>query len=98
MLAAAYRIVPPVTENGSPHELSLCGTLLVQAALAASRDGNDRTAVGLIDEAAEMAARVGDGHDHYRTGFGPTAVELARITTRWRSWATHDRPSPGTRK
>ncbi|MEU7572127.1 helix-turn-helix transcriptional regulator [Micromonospora sp. NPDC049240] len=81
MLAAAYRIAPPVTENGSPHELSLCGTLLVQAALAASRDGDDRTAVGLIDEAAEMAARVGDGHDHHRTGFGPTAVELARITT-----------------
>ncbi|RGC66955.1 hypothetical protein C5N14_21100 [Micromonospora sp. MW-13] len=33
MLAAAYRIAPPVIEYGTPSELSLCGTLLVQAAL-----------------------------------------------------------------
>ena len=26
-----------------------------------------------------MAARVGDGHDHHRTGFGPTAVEAGRV-------------------
>ncbi|WP_231931561.1 helix-turn-helix domain-containing protein [Micromonospora echinospora] len=79
MLAAAYRIAPPVVEFGDPAESSLCGTLLVQAALAAAWDGDDRTAVELLDEAAEMAARVGDGHDHYRTGFGTTAVDLARI-------------------
>ncbi|MFI6228312.1 helix-turn-helix domain-containing protein [Micromonospora echinospora] len=80
MLAAAYRIAPPVIEFGTPSELSLCGTLLVQAALAAAGQGDDRAAVELIDEAAEMAARVGDGHDHHRTGFGPTAVELARVS------------------
>ncbi|MEV0330490.1 hypothetical protein AB0H63_29140 [Micromonospora echinospora] len=51
----------------------------MQAALAAALDGDDRTAAELVDEAAEMAARVGDGHDHHRTGFGPTAVDLARI-------------------
>ncbi len=79
MLAAAYSVAPPVIEHGTPPELSLCGTLLVQAALAASCDGDDRTAATLIDEAAGMAARVGEGHDHHRTGFGPTAVELARI-------------------
>ncbi|MEV0327524.1 helix-turn-helix domain-containing protein [Micromonospora echinospora] len=81
MLAAAYRIAPPVIEYGTPPELSLCGTLLVQAALAAARIGDDRTAADLIDEAADMAARVGDGHDHHRTAFGPTAVELARVAT-----------------
>ncbi|WP_416903013.1 helix-turn-helix domain-containing protein [Micromonospora echinospora] len=79
MLAAAYRIAPPVIDFGTPSEVSLCGTLLVQAALAAAKSGDARTAVELIDEAAEMAAWVGDGHDHYRTGFGPTAVELARV-------------------
>ena len=26
-----------------------------------------------------MATRVGDGHDHHRTGFGPTAADLARV-------------------
>ncbi|MGC4886862.1 helix-turn-helix domain-containing protein [Micromonospora sp. DT227] len=79
MLAAAYRIVPPVVEFGDAAELSLCGALLAQGALAAARDGDDRAAVELVDEAAGMAARVGDGHDHHRTGFGPTAVELVRI-------------------
>ncbi|MFI6162388.1 helix-turn-helix domain-containing protein [Micromonospora haikouensis] len=78
MLAAAYRIAPPVIECGLPPELSLCGTLLVQAALAAACDGDATAAADLLDEAAAMADRVGDGHDHHRTGFGPTAVELAR--------------------
>ncbi|MFE9182410.1 helix-turn-helix domain-containing protein [Micromonospora haikouensis] len=80
MLAAAYRIAPPVVEFGLPPELSLCGTLLVQAALAAAGDG-DAAAADLLDEAATLAARVGDGHDHHRTGFGPTAVELARAAS-----------------
>ncbi|MFJ2087387.1 hypothetical protein ACIOBK_33015 [Micromonospora chokoriensis] len=26
-----------------------------------------------------MGERVGDGRDHHRTGFGPTAVDLARV-------------------
>ena len=78
-LAAAYRIAPPDPDDGTTAELSLCGTLLVQAALAAARRGDDRTTAELIDEAADMAARVGDGHDHHRTAFGPTAVDLARV-------------------
>ncbi|MEV5822199.1 XRE family transcriptional regulator [Micromonospora haikouensis] len=79
VLAAAYRIAPPVVEFGLPPELSLCGTLLVQAALAAAGDGDVTAVADLLDEAAAMAARVGDGHDHHHTGFGPTAVELARV-------------------
>ncbi|SCF17028.1 Transcriptional regulator, contains XRE-family HTH domain [Micromonospora echinospora] len=61
MLAAAYRVAPSVVEFGDPAELSLCGTLLVQGALAAARDGDDRAAVELVDEAADMAARGGGG-------------------------------------
>ncbi len=78
LLAAAYRIAPPDVDAGSAQELSLCGALLVQAGLVAARCGDERTTGDLLDEAAEMAARVGDGHDHHRTAFGPTAVELAR--------------------
>lgn len=74
MLAAASQITP-----ATPEEMSLRGSLLVQAALIAARAGDDRAAVGLLDEAAELAAQVGDGHDHHRTAFGPTAVELARV-------------------
>ncbi|MDG4797795.1 helix-turn-helix domain-containing protein [Micromonospora sp. WMMD1082] len=79
MLAAAYRIAPPDPDAGSPQEMSLCGSLLIQAALIAARAGDDRATADLLDEAAEMAVRVGDGHDHHRTTFGPTAVELARV-------------------
>lgn len=78
MLAAAYRIAPPVIEDGVPAELSLCGTLLLQAALAAAAHGDDVAVVDLLDEAAALAAPVGDGQDHHRTGFGPTAVAVAR--------------------
>ena len=78
MLTAAYRIAPPELDHGMPAELSLCGTLLIQAGLAAAQDGNEGAAGELIDEAAGMAERVGDGYDHHRTGFGPTAVDLAR--------------------
>ncbi|GAB3805687.1 helix-turn-helix domain-containing protein [Micromonospora zhanjiangensis] len=80
-LAAAYRIIPPVIECGLPEQLSLCGALLVQAALAAAHDGDGAAAAELLDEAAGMAERVGDGKDHHRTGFGPTAVELARTAS-----------------
>ncbi|MEU4475262.1 helix-turn-helix domain-containing protein [Micromonospora sp. NPDC023888] len=74
MLAVASQIAP-----GTPEEMSLRGSLLVQAALIAARAGDDRMADDLLDEAAELAARVGDGHDHCWTAFGPTAVELARV-------------------
>ncbi|WP_433317346.1 helix-turn-helix domain-containing protein [Micromonospora sp. CA-269861] len=79
-LGAAYRIAPPVIEYGTPAELSLCGALLIQAGLAAAQDGNEASAGELLDEATGMAERVGDGHDHHRTAFGPTAVDLARAT------------------
>ncbi|MEU6021853.1 helix-turn-helix domain-containing protein [Micromonospora sp. NPDC047134] len=79
MLAAAYQIAPADLDTGSPQELSLCGSLLIQAALIAARAGDERAAGELLDESAEMAARIGDGNDHYRTAFGPTAVQLARV-------------------
>ncbi|GIJ21570.1 transcriptional regulator [Micromonospora lutea] len=79
LLAAAYRIAPRDFDSGTPEKLSLCGSLLVQAALVAARSGDERGAAELLDEAAELAARVGDGHDHHRTGFGPAAVEVARV-------------------
>ncbi|WFE40227.1 hypothetical protein [Micromonospora sp. WMMD998] len=79
LLAAAYRIAPGDLDSGTPGELSLCGGLLVQAALTAARAGDGRAAGGLLDEAGEMAVRVGDGCDHHWTAFGPAAVEVARV-------------------
>ncbi|MEU1605606.1 helix-turn-helix domain-containing protein [Micromonospora matsumotoense] len=77
-LGGAYRIALLGPGDGGPGELSLCGALLVQAALGAARRGEDRAVADLLDEADGMAAQVGEGHDHHRTAFGPTAVDLAR--------------------
>ncbi|MCX4472093.1 helix-turn-helix domain-containing protein [Micromonospora sp. NBC_01655] len=78
-LAAAHRFASPVPSDAPPQELALCGTLLVEAALAAASCGDARSVGELADRAAEIAERVGDGHDHHRTSFGPTSVELARV-------------------
>ncbi|WFE19624.1 hypothetical protein O7621_17000 [Solwaraspora sp. WMMD937] len=54
------------------------GTLLLQAALAAAECGGAAVRE-LTGQAGDVADRVGDGHDHQRSGFGSTAVELARV-------------------
>ncbi|MBM0280186.1 hypothetical protein JM949_36140 [Micromonospora sp. STR1s_6] len=55
------------------------GTLLVQAALAASGCGEHGSADALIDRAAGVAADLRGYDDAHRTSFGPVAVELARV-------------------
>ncbi|MFI2710065.1 helix-turn-helix domain-containing protein [Micromonospora sp. NPDC018662] len=77
-LHTAYRIATPGRDDCTAEELSLCGALLTQSALAAARHGGDRDTARLLDEAEALATRVGDGHDHHRTEFGPTTVMLVR--------------------
>lgn len=72
-MAAAYRIGQADLDVA---RISLCGTLLVHAA---ARHGDERVAAARVDEAADLATEVGDGNDHHRTSFGPTAVALARV-------------------
>ncbi|MEU4566504.1 helix-turn-helix transcriptional regulator [Micromonospora sp. NPDC023956] len=78
-VAAAHRIAPPVPHEGPPDELSVLGTLLLQAALAAAGCGDARSVGELVDQAGEIAEQLGDGRDHHWTTFGPTTVELARV-------------------
>lgn len=78
-VTAAHRIAPPTPHEGPPQESSLCGTLLLQAALAAATCGDARSVGELTDQAAEMAERVGEHGEHHWIGFGPTVVELARV-------------------
>ncbi len=78
-IAAAHRIAPPVPQEGPPGQLSVLGTLLLQAALAAATCGDARSVGELLDQAGEIAEQVGDGHDHHWTSFGPTTVELTRV-------------------
>lgn len=79
-IRAALSTYPMAFGRATDREvMSLRGSLLVQAALIAARAGDDRLVSDLLDEAAALAVQVGDGHDHHRTAFGPTAVELARV-------------------
>jgi transcriptional regulator with XRE-family HTH domain len=76
-LAAANRITPmPQRPAG---EWAVCGTLLIQAALAAAGCGDTRRAGELTDRAAGIAAGLRGYDDPHRTSFGPIAVELARV-------------------
>ncbi|MGK5521212.1 helix-turn-helix domain-containing protein [Micromonospora sp. URMC 107] len=69
-LTAARRVAPT---SEAVH-----GALLIQAALAAAGCGDAHRAEELIERAVEVAARVA-GDDPHRTGFGPGAVEAARV-------------------
>ncbi|MGC5333821.1 helix-turn-helix domain-containing protein [Micromonospora sp. DT62] len=69
-LAAARRVAP------APEAVH--GTLLIQAALAAAGCGDTGRSEELVERAARVAARVA-GDDPHRTGFGPGAVEAARV-------------------
>ncbi|MER5705775.1 helix-turn-helix domain-containing protein [Micromonospora sp. NPDC002296] len=79
-IAAAHRTAPKVWRDGPPRDLALRGTLLIQAALAAAGFGDERSARELLDQAARIADEIGEGHDRHWTSFGPTAVELARVS------------------
>ncbi|MFV2084472.1 hypothetical protein [Micromonospora sp. LOL_021] len=78
--AAVHRLDPVGPADGVPPQLlSVYGTLLLQAALAAAECGGAAAVRELTGQAGDVADRVGDGHDHQRSGFGSTAVELARV-------------------
>ncbi|WP_326554413.1 helix-turn-helix domain-containing protein [Micromonospora sp. NBC_01813] len=80
-ITAAHGTTPPAGEDGPADRLSVSGALLLQAALAAAVCGDRGSVAELLRQAAGIAARVGDGHDHRQTGFGPTAVDLAAVVT-----------------
>ncbi|MDG4766774.1 helix-turn-helix domain-containing protein [Solwaraspora sp. WMMD406] len=82
-VAAAHRIAPQAGDHSRPQRQSVYGTLLLQAALAAAAIGDTAGTGELIRQAAQVADRVGDGHDHdhEQTAFGPVVVELARVVT-----------------
>lgn len=55
------------------------GMLLLQAAIAAARKGDNREVRSLIREAQEIADRVGPGRNDYYSSFGPANVAIHRV-------------------
>ncbi|RGC67428.1 Helix-turn-helix domain protein [Micromonospora sp. MW-13] len=72
-VVAAHRIMRSRSGVDLPADPSLLGTLLLQAALAAAGQGDERGVQELLDQAAQAAQEIGDG------GFGLAAVEAARV-------------------
>jgi transcriptional regulator with XRE-family HTH domain len=82
---AAYDLNVTVADRlepglAGPADLSVFGTMLLQAAVAAARKGDNRGARDLIREAHEVAERVGGDRDDYHTAFGPVNVGIHRVS------------------
>jgi hypothetical protein len=70
----------PLLANGTPEHFSLYGALLLVATLGSLRTRDPWRARELLREPAHKAAlRVGEGHNHHRTVFGPTNVAIHMV-------------------
>lgn len=67
-------------DEQDPAALSLYGMLYLRTAVAAARKQDRSTATELLGLAARAAARLGYDGNHWQTGFGPTNVELHRLS------------------
>ncbi|HEX7658629.1 MAG TPA: helix-turn-helix transcriptional regulator [Pseudonocardiaceae bacterium] len=66
-------------DAASPGQLSLWGTLHLQAALIASFWNNRQAVTDHLREADDAARRLGGDANHYETMFGPTNVAIHRV-------------------
>lgn len=63
-----------------PAALSLFGMLHLRTATAAARHDDRATATDLLGRARDAAEQLGQDANHWQTGFGPTNVELHRLS------------------
>lgn len=70
----------PQMAVGDPAALSLYGMLHLRTAMAAARHQDRPTANELIGVATTAAEQLGKDANHWQTGFGPTNVELHRLS------------------
>lgn len=65
----------------SPEFLSVYGTVFLAGSVAAARDEDRASVRGFLDEADEVAKRLGGDGNFLWTSFGPTNVAIHRVTT-----------------
>jgi transcriptional regulator with XRE-family HTH domain len=71
----------PLLPDGTPELFSLYGGLLLVAAIASLRTGDQWRARELLRDPAHRAAqRVGEGHNYHQTVFGPTNVAIHLVS------------------
>ncbi|MFC4942359.1 helix-turn-helix domain-containing protein [Pseudonocardia sp. GCM10023141] len=71
----------PHLANNDPAALSLLGMLRLRTAVAAARRHDRAATTELISRATRAAALLGHDGNYWQTGFGPTNVELHRLST-----------------
>lgn len=76
----AARWMTPELRDGNPGALSLYGMLYLRTAVAAARRQDRRTATELLGQADAAARRLGKDANYWQTGFGPSNVELHRLS------------------
>lgn len=68
-------------DHASPGLLSVYGTLLLPAAVAAAKARDRTTTRRYLDRAEKTAGALGGDANHLWTAFGPTNVQIHRVTT-----------------
>jgi transcriptional regulator with XRE-family HTH domain len=69
----------PMADRGDPPAMSLWGGLTLQRAITAAYLNDPDTAYGQLEQARQIAGRLGEGHNEYNTEFGPANVRLYEI-------------------
>jgi hypothetical protein len=79
--AEAIHALSPLAElhDCPPETLSLYGAMHVILSVVYAREGNRQATRRTLDQARQIAARVGPGRNDYNTEFGPTNVELYAV-------------------
>lgn len=70
----------PQVRAGDPEALSLYGMLHLRTAVAAARHQDRAIASELLARADQAAELLGEDANYWQTGFGPTNVELHRLS------------------
>lgn len=78
--ATAAKWLGPRVQAGDPAALSLYGMLHLRTAVAAARHQDRATATELLARASSAAEALGEDANYWQTGFGPTNVELHRLS------------------
>jgi hypothetical protein len=66
-------------DDSDPAALSLYGMLHLRSAVAAGLRRDRSTATELLSRATDASQRIGRDANYWKTGFGPTNVELHRV-------------------
>lgn len=68
------------SQEPSPENLSLRGAFQLLLAVTAARDNDRPAAYGHLDQARDLAARLGEGRNDFGTEFGPVNVALHAVS------------------